>query len=131
MQGSLKAIAVRDLQGGIALPNAQAGFNAVNALCGADSKAISASLMKDHLRNIEFINQAISKGGAKPSPYEGVGEVPYPNSDPGVGLRSIARLIEAKVGLQYAWVDQSSEDGGLPYRLRGQGRKVDRPVRRD
>ena len=38
------------------------------------------------------------------------GKTPYSNADPSVGLRSAARLIEAKVGLQYAWVDQLGWD---------------------
>jgi len=122
MQGAHRAIAVRDLQHGIALPNGYGGFSAVNALCKADEKSSAAPWMRDHLSNIEFINRTLSGRGAKPADYESAGKTPYPNSDPGVGLRSVARLLEAKVGLQYAWVDQSGWDTheNQPSRLNGQ-----------
>jgi uncharacterized protein (DUF1501 family) len=122
MQGAHRAIAVRDLQNGIALPNGAGGFNAINALCGADSNSISAPWMSDHLSNLNFINQTLSRGSGKPVPYDGAGKTAYPNADPGVGLRSVARLIEANVGLQYAWVDQSGWDTheNQPGRLNGQ-----------
>jgi uncharacterized protein (DUF1501 family) len=122
MQGAHRAIAVRDLQNGIALPNGIGGFNAVSALCNADSNSVSAPWMKDHLGNLDFINQTLTKGAIKPAPYESSGNTPYPNNDPGVGLRSVARLIDANVGLQYAWVDQSGWDTheNQPGRLNGQ-----------
>ena len=122
MQGSHRAIAVRDLQSGIALPNGNNGFNAVNALCNAEMNTPAAPWMKDHLSNLEFINQTLSKGAGKLAAYESSGKTPYPNSDPGVGLRSVARLIDAHVGLQYAWVDQSGWDTheNQPGRLNGQ-----------
>ena len=110
LQGAHRAIAVRDLQNGISLPNGDRGFEAVSALCDADLKAIAAPWMKDHLGNLEFINQVISKGKTKPELYEGSGKTSYPDTDPGVGLRSVARLITANVGLQYAWVDQGGWD---------------------
>lgn len=122
MQGAHRAIAVRDLQNGIALPNGVGGFNAINTLCGVDSKSVSAPWMSDHLSNLNFINQVLFKGSGKPVQYESAGKTAYPNSDPGVGLRSVARLIEANVGLQYAWVDQSGWDTheNQPGRLNGQ-----------
>jgi uncharacterized protein (DUF1501 family) len=122
MQGAHRAIAVRDLQNGIALPNGVGGFNAMTALCGVDSNAISAPWMSDHLSNLNFINQTLTRGSSKPVPYEGMGKTTYPNADPGVGLRSVARLIEANVGLQYVWVDQSGWDTheNQPGRLNGQ-----------
>jgi uncharacterized protein (DUF1501 family) len=122
MQGAHRAIAVRDLQNGIALPNGNGGFNAVSALCSADANTPAAPWMKDHLSNLDFINQTLSKGSGKPLAYEGSGKTPYPNTDPGVGLRSVARLIDANVGLQYAWVDQSGWDTheNQPGRLNGQ-----------
>ena len=121
MQGAHRAIAVRDLQNGIALPNGIGGFNAVSALCTTDTNAISAPWMQDHLSNLEYINQTLSRGSGKAVPYESAGKTPYLNIDPGVGLRSVARLIEAKVGLQYAWVDQSGWDTheNQPGRLNG------------
>ena len=122
MQGAHRAIAVRDIQNGIALPNGAGGFNAVSALCSADSNTVSAPWMQDHLSNLDFINQTLTRGLVKPVPYESAGKTPYPNTDPGVGLRSAARLIEANVGLQYAWVDQSGWDTheNQPGRLNGQ-----------
>lgn len=122
MQGAHRAIAVRDIQNGIALPNGTGGFNAVSALCNVDSGSVSAPWMKDHLSNLDFINQTLGKGLAKPLPYEGAGKTSYPNADPGVGLRSVARLINANVGLQYAWVDQPGWDTheNQPGRLNGQ-----------
>ena len=110
MQGAHRAIAIRDLQNGIALPNGAAGFKAVSALCDADSKTISAPWMKDHLSNLDFINQTLSKRFTKSSLHESGANATYPNSDPGIGLRSVARLIEANIGLRYAWVDQSGWD---------------------
>ncbi len=122
MQGAHRAIAVRDIQNGISLPNGVGGFNAVSALCNADSNTASAPWMKDHLSNLDFINQTLTKGSNKPMPYESAGKTAYPNADPGVGLRSVARLIDANVGLQYAWVDQSGWDTheNQPSRLNGQ-----------
>ena len=122
MQGAHRAIAVRDIQGGISLPNGVNGFNALSALCNADGNAIASPWIKDHLSNLDFINQTIGKGNGKTLPYETSGKISYPNADPGVGLRSVARLIDANVGLQYAWVDQSGWDTheNQPGRLNGQ-----------
>jgi len=122
MQGAHRAIAVRDIQNGIALPNGIRGFNAVSALCNADPNSVSAPWMRDHFSNLDFINQTLTRGATKPMPYESSGITPYPNNDPGIGLRSIARLIDANVGLQYAWVDQSGWDTheNQPGRLNGQ-----------
>ena len=122
MQGTHRAIAVRDIQNGIALPNGANGFSAMTALCNADSNATASPWIKDHLSNLDFINQTLGKSAGKTLPYEGSGKVPYPNADPGVGLRSVARLIDANVGLQYAWVDQSGWDTheNQPGRLNGQ-----------
>ena len=92
------------------MPNGAGGFNALIALCNADSSSVSAPWMKDHFSNLDFINQVLARGLAKPIPYESSGKTAYPNADPGVGLRSVARLIDANVGLQYAWVDQSGWD---------------------
>lgn len=110
MQGAHRAIAVRDIRNGIALPNGIGGFNAVNAIANTDANAVALPWMRDHLKNIQYINQMLSKGGSKSNQYDGAGKIQYPNTDPGVGLRSVARLIEAKVGLKYAWVDQSGWD---------------------
>lgn len=122
MQGAHRAIAVRDIQNGIILPNGVGGFNAVSALCNTDSSSVSAPWMRDHFSNLNFINQTLTRGATKPTSYESSGNAPYPNNDPGVGLRSIARLIDANVGLQYAWVDQSGWDTheNQPGRLNGQ-----------
>ena len=59
---------------------------------------------------IEEINRALPKQDNRIAPYASAGQSPYPNSDPGVGLRSVARLMQANVGLQYAWVDQGGWD---------------------
>ncbi|MBU3539708.1 DUF1501 domain-containing protein [Polynucleobacter sp. UB-Tiil-W10] len=121
MQGAHRAIAVKDIQGGIALPNGANGFNALSALCNADGNAIASTWIRDHLSNLDFINQTLGKGAGKVIPYESSGKIPYPNADPGVGLRSVARLIDANVSLQYAWVDQSGWDTheNQPGRLNG------------
>jgi uncharacterized protein (DUF1501 family) len=126
MQGAHRSIAVRDLQNGIALPNGVGGFKAINALCDVDANTVAAPWMSDHLSNLNFINQTLSKGLAKLAPYESAGRTAYPNADPGVGLRSVARLIDANVGLQYAWVDQSGWDTheNQPGRLNGQIRNL-------
>lgn len=126
MQGAHRAIAVRDIQNGIALPNGVAGFNAVSSLANADQANQASPWMRDHLANLDFINQSIAKGPSKPLPYESSGKIPYPNNDPGIGLRSVARLIDASVGLRYAWVDQSGWDTheNQPGRLNGQIRNL-------
>ncbi|WP_114636697.1 DUF1501 domain-containing protein [Polynucleobacter necessarius] len=122
MQGAHRAIAVRDIQGGIALPNGVNGFNALSALCNADGNSIASPWIKDHLSNLDFINQTLGRGNGKALSYDSSGKIPYPNADPGVGLRSVVRLIDANVGLQYAWVDQSGWDTheNQPGRMNGQ-----------
>jgi hypothetical protein len=66
--------------------------------------------MSDHWYRLGFLNNTLSKGNAKILPNESTLKIPYPRTDPGVGLQSVTRLIDAKLGLQYAWIDQSGWD---------------------
>ena len=110
MQGARQVIVARDLQGGIPFPGGDNAFKAIQALCSADqSHSVSASMLET-LQLIEEINRALPKQDNRIAPYVSSGLMAYPNSDPGVGLRSVARLMQANVGLQYAWVDQGGWD---------------------
>ena len=123
MQGISQAVAIRDLQSGISLPHGEAGMDVFSALCSADSKQIEeAAVMRGHIENIAKINQVLPKlSDNKIAPYQTAGKTDYPNNDPGIGLRSVARFINARLGLQYAWVDQTGWDthDSQPSRMNG------------
>ena len=110
MQGANQVLAVRDLQGGVSFPGGPAGLRALQALGEADSNHPAAQVMVGTFSTLEQVNRALPKTDNKVLPYVSSGQTPYPGSDPGVGLRSIARLMQANVGLQYAWVDQGGWD---------------------
>jgi len=112
MQGSHKAIAIRDLQNGINVPNGQSGIANLAALCAADKQHSGISLtMSTHLESIVKISSSLPKSADnKILAHQTAGKVDYPHSDPGIGLRSVARLIVSRVGLQYAWIDQTGWD---------------------
>ena len=113
LQGDNAVLAVRDLSYGISFPGGAAGLRALQALCGQEANHPASSLMRITADTIDAVNQAIPREpppGNKVIPYASSGQNPYPNSDPAVGLRSVARLIQAKVGLQYASVDHLGWD---------------------
>jgi len=112
MQGALQALAARDLQGGILINGGIATEKALEALFKVDGTLVATSLMQNNLQAIQRVNQLLMQQSeqAKIIPYETRGATPYPNTDPGVGLRSIARLLEVKSGVQFAWVDQGGWD---------------------
>ena len=112
LQGDDAVLAARDLNYGMSFPGGAAGLRALQALCAQEANHPASSLMRVTANTIESVNQAIPKEAQtnKVIPYTSAGETPYPNSDPAVGLRSVARLIQAKVGLQYASVDHLGWD---------------------
>ena len=110
MQGANQVLAVRDLQNGVGFPGGPAGLNGMKALCEVDRNHPAAQQMLGTFNTLEQLNLALPKTDNKVVPYVSAGQTPYPDSDPGAGLRSIARLMQAKVGLQYAWVDQLGWD---------------------
>ena len=110
-QGSDLVLAARDLQAGIPFPGGANLLKVQQALCEAESaNNITGKAMLRTLDQIEAVNQALPKVDGKTTPYMSAGSLAYPNSDPGIGLRSAARLLQARVGLQYAWVDQGGWD---------------------
>ena len=112
LQGDDAVLAVRDLSYGISFPGGPAGLRGLQALCAQEASHPASSLMRVTADTIDVVNQAIPKEAQtnKVVPYVSAGQIPYPNSDPAVGLRSVARLIQAKVGLQYASVDHLGWD---------------------
>jgi len=113
MRGSTQVLASRDLSGGIRFPGGLNSLTDIQALCGQESAHPASILMRAALNNIAAVNQRLPKespSSTKVLPYVSSGSLPYPNSDPGVGLRSVARLIQAGVGLQYASVDHGGWD---------------------
>jgi len=110
MLGADQVLAMRDLQGGISFPGGPAGLKALQAMSEADGQHPAAKIILNTFNTLEQVNNALPKTDNKVLPYETSGNTPYPNSDPGVGLRSIARLMQTNVGLQYAWVDHGSWD---------------------
>ena len=110
MQGANQVLAVRDLQGGVSFPGGPAGLRAMQALGEADTNHPAAQVMVGTFSTLEQVNRALPKTDNKVLPYVSSGQAPYPGSDPGIGLQSIARLMQANVGLQYAWVDHGGWD---------------------
>ncbi len=109
--GSLDNISIRDLQSGISLPNGDAGLNAVLSLSQADFSHPASSTIKEHFESMSSINRLMPKGKYnKVIPYSSAGKTEYSNSDPSVGLRSLARLLTLNVPIQYAWIDQLGWD---------------------
>ena len=119
MQGANQVLAIRDLQAGVPFPGGPAGLKALQALGEVDSNHPAAQSMLGTFNILEEVNGILPKMDSKVQPYLSAGAAPYPESDPGVGLRSAARLIQAKVGLQYVWIDQGGWDTheGQPGRL--------------
>jgi uncharacterized protein (DUF1501 family) len=110
MQGAEPALAARDLQGGVWFPGGPAGLKAIQALSQADRQHLAAPMIASTFNTFEQVSLALPRIDNKVLPYETAGSTPYPNYDPAVGLRSIARIIQAKMGLQYAWVDHGGWD---------------------
>ncbi|NBY62901.1 MAG: DUF1501 domain-containing protein [Betaproteobacteria bacterium] len=123
MQGNLSAIAIRDLQNGIQFPGGVKNLAVLAQLANVDrahpaSEPIQKTLAL--LFNIQkYLDPSIKLDFNKIKPYESQGRTPYTNSDPSVGLRSIARLLNSNVPLQYAWVDHGGWDmhEGQPNRM--------------
>jgi uncharacterized protein (DUF1501 family) len=123
MQGANQVLAVRDLQGGISFPGGAASLKAVQALSEVDNNHPAAQMMLGNFLSLEQVNSVLPKTENKVLPYVSAAQVPYPETDPSVGLRSIARLMQTNLGLQYAWVDHNGWDthdnqpGRLNYQL--------------
>ena len=107
--GASQVLVARDLQWGLGYPGGGNTLQALKALCAADQSAQSRS-MHAHLTRFEQVQEAFPKKDQRVLPYVSAGNAPYPNTDPSVGLRSVARMVEAKLGLQFAWVDQGGWD---------------------
>ena len=110
MLGADQVLAMRDLQNGVSFPGGPAGLKALQAMGEADGQHPAAKIILNTFNTLDQVNNALPKTDNKVLPYVSSGSTPYPDSDPGVGLRSVARLVQAQVGLQYAWVDHSSWD---------------------
>lgn len=110
MQGANQVLAIKDLQGGVSFPGGPTGLKALQALGEVDSNHPAAQSMLGTFNILEEVNGVLPKTDNKVQPYLSAGATPYPESDPGIGLRSAARLIQAKVGLQYVWIDQGGWD---------------------
>ena len=95
----------RDLQWGLGYPGGGNTLQALKALCAADQSAQSRS-MHAHLKRFEQVQEAFPKKDQRVLPYVSAGNTPYPNTDPSVGLRSVARMVEARLGLQFAYLHQ-------------------------
>jgi len=127
MQGSGNVMAARDLTNGINYPGGPAALRALQSLCATEVSHPASHLMQTTASTLSLVNQTFPKEVGNPNkvmPYISSGATPYPNSDPGVGLKSVARLLQANVGLQYACVDQLGWDtheyqnGKIDYLLR-------------
>ena len=113
LQGYQAVLAVRDLVNGVGFPGGVGAMQALQALCAQEVNHPASGLMRITADTIAAVNQALPREvppSNKIIAYASAGQTPYPNSDPGVGLRSVARLIGAKVGLQYASVDHLGWD---------------------
>jgi uncharacterized protein (DUF1501 family) len=113
MQGSNQVMAARDLTNGINYPGGPTALRALQNLCALEVNHPASALMKATADTINAVNQSFPKEPSNPNkvvPYASSGATTYPNSDPGVGLKSVARLLQANVGLQYACVDHLGWD---------------------
>jgi uncharacterized protein (DUF1501 family) len=119
MQGNIPAMALRDLQNGVPFPGGADNLKIIEELVLRDRAHPAANNIQSTLENLNKIQVSLLQGDKKLRPYETAGQTSYPNNDPGVGLRSVARLVQANLGLQYAWVDQGGWDmhEGEPGRL--------------
>jgi uncharacterized protein (DUF1501 family) len=119
MQGAGQVLAVRDLQGGVSFPGGASSLKAVQALAEVDNNHPAAQTMLGNFLSLDQVNAALPKTENKVLPYVSAAQVPYPESDPSVGLRSVARIMQANLGLEYAWVDQNGWDthDGQPGRI--------------
>jgi len=111
MQGADGVLSARDLVNGINYPGGPASFRALQTLCRIESGHPASRIMLEIANTFDAVNQAFPKTvEGKVQPYASAGASPYPNVDPAVGLRSVARIVQANVGLQYAWVDHEGWD---------------------
>ena len=118
LQGSLPVMAIKDLQGGVPFPGGLAQLKIIESIVAADHHP-AAKNIQSTLEYLDKIQQVLIGDDKRVKPYESSGLTSYPNSDPGIGLRSVARLIQANIGLQYAWVDHGGWDmhEGQPQRM--------------
>jgi uncharacterized protein (DUF1501 family) len=119
MQGNLPSMAIRDLQNGVPFPGGPDNLKLIEKLVMADQSHPASASIQTTLENLNKIQDSLMGSDKKVKPYETAGQTPYPNNDPGVGLRSVARLIQANMGLQFAWVDHGGWDmhEGEPQRM--------------
>lgn len=110
MQGNLPSMAIRDLQNGVPFPGGVDNLKIIERLVMADKSHPASVNIQTTLENLNKIQDTLLGSDKKVKPYDSAGSTPYPNNDPGVGLRSVARLIQSNIGLQYAWVDQGGWD---------------------
>ena len=112
-------MAIKDLQNGVPFPGGPDQLKIIESLVAADRNHPAAKSIQDTLEYLNKIQRVLINGEKRVKPYESLGQASYPNTDPGIGLRSVARLIQANIGLQYAWVDHGGWDmhEGQPQRM--------------
>lgn len=108
--GSAQTLAVRDLQAGITVPGGALGLAALQALVTSDRQSVLPTTLSELWSTIDFLNAKLPQRDGKVVPYTSAASTAYPNSDLGIGLRSVARLLEADVGLRFAWIDSGGWD---------------------
>jgi uncharacterized protein (DUF1501 family) len=118
-QGNIPSMAIKDLQNGVPFPGGADQLKIIESLVGADRNHPAAKSIQATLEYLNKIQRVLINGEKRVKPYESLGQTSYPNTDPGIGLRSVARLIQTNIGLQYAWVDHGGWDmhEGQPQRM--------------
>ena len=118
-QGNIPSMAIKDLQNGVPFPGGPDQLKIIESLVAADRNHPAAKSIQDTLEYLNKIQRVLINGEKRVNPYESLGQTSYPNTDPGIGLRSVGRLIQANIGLQYAWVDHGGWDmhEGQPQRM--------------
>jgi len=118
-QGNIPSMAIKDLQNGVPFPGGPDQLKIIESLVAADRNHPAAKSIQDTLEYLNKIQRVLINGEKRVKPYESLGQTSYPNTDPGIGLRSVGRLIQANIGLQYAWVDHGGWDmhEGQPQRM--------------
>jgi len=123
LQGNIPAIAIRDLQNGVQFPGGMDNLAILSQLANVDQSHPASESIHQTLALLfkiqKSLDPSLTQGFNNIKPYDSKGSSPYSNNDPSVGLRSIARLLNANMPVQYAWVDHNGWDmhEGQPFRM--------------
>ena len=119
------ALAVPDLNGGIALYGGDPTRNVLAALYRTGDDPLSRS-MRSAVGSLAGLDQRLRGPDGKVTPYQPENQASYDGAEAGRGLRVVAQLLKLEVGLTLAAIDMGGWDTheGQPGRFANQAKQL-------